>query len=377
LKSEIGPDDLSPDEPLELIVGADAAGSRLDVFLAHSLPKYSRVQLRKVIGAGGVRVNDQGTKVAHRLSAGDRVSIVLPAMNAAGPNPENIPLDILYEDDFLIAVNKPPAMVVHPARGHWSGTLASALAFHFRELSTVGGETRPGIVHRLDRDTSGVMVVAKTDPMHYALSAQFEARTTEKEYLAITAGVPDRDRDNIDQPIGMHPQQREKMAIRPGHATSRDATTFYEVTERFGGFAAVRVLPKTGRTHQIRVHLAHIGCPVLCDKLYGGRSAITRGELLRGRGRVGRDSRSEAQTHASKTDPSAAGHLLDKASIPRGSAAAGAALTHPTLDDIVLARQALHARRIKLAHPATGEPIEFIAPVPADLQLVLDLLRSP
>jgi 23S rRNA pseudouridine1911/1915/1917 synthase len=280
-----------------------------------------------------VRVNQQGTKVAHRLAAGDHVSVVLPPMNAAGPHPENIPLDILYEDDAIIAVNKPPGMVVHPARGHWSGTLASALSFHFQELSRVGGETRPGIVHRLDRDTSGVIVVAKTDPMHFALAAQFENRTTEKEYFAITSGVPDRDRDLIDQPIGIHPHQREKMAIRAGHSTSREATTFYEVLERFAGFAAVRVLPKTGRTHQIRVHLAHIGCPVLCDKLYGGRSVITRDELWRW------DS-------------------------------------FPAEVRVILNRQALHAHRIKLAHPATGQPIEFTAPLPADLQGVLDELRQ-
>jgi 23S rRNA pseudouridine1911/1915/1917 synthase len=328
--------DLSADQPLELIVEPTAAGQRLDAYLAHTLPKYSRVQLRKVIGAGGVKVNRQGTKVAHRLAAGDVISIVLPPMNAAGPNPEEIPLDILYEDEHIIAVNKPPGMVVHPARGHWSGTLASALSYHFRQLSSVGGPTRPGIVHRLDRDTSGVMVVAKTDPMHFALAAQFEARTTEKEYFAITAGVPDRDRDIIEQPIGVHPHQREKMAIRAGHTTSREASTFYEVLERFAGFAAVKVLPKTGRTHQIRVHLAHIGCPVLCDKMYGGHSKITRGDLHR------RTSRSAASTSDS---------------------------------EILLSRQALHARRIKLSHPHTRDPIEFIAPLPADLTNVLTELR--
>jgi 23S rRNA pseudouridine1911/1915/1917 synthase len=327
-----------PAQSFLLTVAPADAGLRLDVFLAKSLPKYSRVQLRKVIGAGGVTVNDQGTKVAHKLSAGDQVRVVLPPMNTAGPHPENIPLDILYEDEHIIAVNKPPGMVVHPARGHWSGTLASALSFHFQQLSKVGGETRPGIVHRLDRDTSGVMVVAKTDPMHYALAAQFEARTTEKEYLAITAGVPDRDRDHVEQPIGIHPQQREKMAIRADHSTSRDASTFYEVVERFAGYALVRVRPKTGRTHQIRVHLAHIGCPVLCDKLYGGRSQITRGELRK------------------------------KGSGVRGQESGDT--------DVLLHRQALHARRIKLAHPATQEPIEFVAPLPADMEAVLAALRS-
>jgi 23S rRNA pseudouridine1911/1915/1917 synthase len=324
------------DQPLDFVIGPDAAGQRLDAFLAHELPKYSRVQFRKLIGAGGVKVNAQGTKVAHRLAEGDVVTLVLPSMNAAGPNPEEIPLDILYEDEHIIAVNKPPGMVVHPARGHWSGTLASALSFHFRQLSSLGGPTRPGIVHRLDRDTSGVMVVAKTDAMHFALAAQFEARTTEKEYFAITAGVPDRDRDIIEQPIGIHPHQREKMAIRGGHTSSREATTFYEVVERFAGYAAVKVLPKTGRTHQIRVHLAHIGCPVLCDKLYGGRAAITRGELHR-------------------------------------RALPGA--PQPADGDVILARQALHARRIKIVHPATGQLIEFTAPLPDDLQIVLDVLR--
>src|SRR5206468_10686370 len=166
------------------------------------------------------------------------------------------------------------------------------------------------------------MVVAKTDPMHFALASQFEARTTEKEYFAITAGVPDRDRDSIAQPIGIHPQQREKMAIRAGHATSREASTFYEVLERFRGFAALKVLPKTGRTHQIRVHLAHIGCPVLCDKLYAGHAKISRGELRR------RVQGSGLRVQWTGDD-----------------------------DEVVLSRQALHARRIKLTHPATGEAV--------------------
>jgi len=343
----VDPDDTSSpsSQRVELQVGPEAAGQRLDAFLAQMLPQYSRVQLRKVIGSGGVKVNDAGTKVAHRLSAGDRVSVLLPPMNTAGPRPEPIPLEVLYEDEHLLAVNKPPGMVVHPARGHWSGTLASALAYHFRQLSGVGGPTRPGIVHRLDRDTSGVMVVAKTDPMHYALAAQFEARTTKKEYLAITAGLPDRDRDLIQQPIGVHPHQREKMAIREGHPTSRPAVTFYEVAQRLGPFAVVRVWPRTGRTHQIRVHLAHIGCPVLCDKLYGGRAQITRRELA----------------HAMCQTSGRANLWLES------EAAA-------ELDEVVLDRQALHAWRIELVHPATGRPIQFVAPLPDDLKRVLSLL---
>ena len=316
-------------EPLEFVVPPEDQGLRIDQFLARELPKHSRMQLRKVIIAGGVTINATVAKVSQRLAAGQKISLVLPSMPTAGPNPENIPLNVIYEDEYLIAVNKPPGMVVHPSRGHWSGTLASALAFHFQELSTAGGENRPGIVHRLDRDTSGVMVVAKTDPMHYALADQFAERTTEKEYFAITVGIPNHDRDIIEQPIGIHPYQREKMAIRANHETSREATTFYEVQERFHGFAAVKVLPKTGRTHQIRVHMAHLRCPVLCDRLYGGRAQLTYGELHRRD-----DSR------------------------------------------ILLDRQALHACRIKLRHPATNEPIEFSAPIPDDIQNTLVEMRK-
>ncbi len=237
---------------------------------------------------------------------------------------------MLYEDDQLAVVDKPPGMVVHPARGHWSGTLTSALAFHFEQLSTARGAGRPGIVHRLDRDTSGVLVVAKNDRAHMQLAEQFEQRTTEKEYFAIVAGGPRWDRDLIDEPIGPHPYHREKMAIRRDHPASREAQTFYEVLERFRGYTALRVLPKTGRTHQIRLHLGHLGCPVLCDRLYGGRAQITRGELS----------------------------------------------GNPAETEVLLDRQALHARRLKIAAPLTGEPLEFEAPIPADLDRVMAALRG-
>jgi 23S rRNA pseudouridine1911/1915/1917 synthase len=321
-------DDLST--PVELSVEELFNGCRLDVFLALKLPAYSRVHLRKVINADAVQVNGRRAKAAHKVRTGERVSIVLPELPKKSPQPENIPLDILYEDDWLAAINKPAGMVVHPAKGHWKGTLASALQFHFDRLSGAGGPTRPGIVHRLDRDTSGVLVVAKTDQAHLALAEQFESRSTEKEYLAITVGVPDRDRDIINQPIGIHPYQREKMAIRRDHATSREAQTYYEVVERFTGFAAVKVLPKTGRTHQIRVHLAHIGCPVLCDKLYSGRDRITRGEVIR----------------------------------------------NPDDREVILVRQALHASRLALVHPATGSRLEFRAPLAEDMAKILDVLRD-
>jgi 23S rRNA pseudouridine1911/1915/1917 synthase len=321
---------LSPGDVVELVADPADAGKRLDVFLSERLPAHSRMQWRRVIVAGKAKVDDQGRKVSFKLSGGERIRVVVPNMPTAGAQPEDIPLEIAYEDEHIVAVNKPPGMVVHPSRGHWSGTLASALTFHFDQLSTAGGPTRPGIVHRLDRDTSGVMVIAKQDPIHFALADQFEQRETEKEYFAIVVGEPDRDRDWISQPIGPHPYQREKMAIRPGHPDAREATTFYEVAERFDGFAALRVFPKTGRTHQIRVHLAHIRHPVLCDRLYGGRAQITRGEIERRRE-----------------------------------------------DDVVLlARQALHARRLKIRHPVTREPLVLEAPIPADLEEVLALLRQ-
>ena len=193
------PDDLSS-TPVVLVVNEEHADTRLDAFLASQFPNYSRVKLRQVINAGGVQVDDRRTKAAYRIRTGQTVLVTLPELAVTGPEPEDIPLDILYEDDYLIAVNKSPDMVVHPAKGHWAGTLTSALAFRFGQLSSVGGPTRPGIVHRLDRETSGVIVVAKTDQAHLGLAAQFEARTTEKEYAAIVIGSLDRDRDVIEQP---------------------------------------------------------------------------------------------------------------------------------------------------------------------------------
>ncbi|MCE9545734.1 MAG: RluA family pseudouridine synthase [Planctomycetia bacterium] len=323
-------DEATTDQPIHFTVEPAEAGWRLDAFLAHHFPDYSRVYLRRLIVADGVTVDGSRLKVAYRLKAGQRVQVIPGAPPRESPRPEDIPLDVIYDDEQMAAINKPTGMVVHPARGHWSGTLASALAFRFGNLSGQGGPTRPGIVHRLDRDTTGVILVAKNDQVHAKLADQFQNRTVEKEYFAIVLGAPQYDRDEINHPIGVHPHQRDKMAVRHDHPTTREATTFYEVIERFKGFTALRLVPRTGRTHQIRVHLASIGCAVLCDRLYGGRADISRGEL-------------------------------------RGGPADG---------ELLLTRQALHARRLRIIHPTTGQPLELVAPLPADLEATLSALRD-
>jgi len=317
-------------EPQLLSVAEDEVGKRLDVVLATRFPRHSRMSLRRAIHAGAALVNGKVVRSSFKLRSGQEVSIRLPEILVEGPQAENIPLEILFEDEHLAAINKPPAMVVHPGRGHWKGTLTAALAWHFQQLSSAGGPARPGVVHRLDRDTSGVIVVAKTNQAHFALAGQFEERETEKEYFTIVVGTPDRDRDVIDAPIGIHPYQREKMAIRHNHDTSKSARTYYEVVDRFPGFAVVRVMPKTGRTHQIRVHMAHMGCPVLCDRQYGGRCQITRGELIH----------------------------------------------DPNDHEVLLTRHALHARRLVVFHPEGGRRLEFVAPLPPDLSAVWDALKA-
>ena len=211
------------------------------------------------------------------------------------------------------------------------------MAYHFEELSTRGGQTRPGIVHRLDRDTSGVIVIAKTNQAHDNLAAQFQQRSVRKDYFAIVVGEPDRDRDWIERPIGPHPTQREKMAVMPDSPSTRAASTFYEVQQRFVGFALLRAQPKTGRTHQIRVHLASVGLPVLCDPLYGGRSRLSRSEL---------ESRTGRPSPAAPDE----GPLLE--------------------------RQALHAERIELSHPLSQQRVTFSAPLPRDLATTLAALEK-
>jgi 23S rRNA pseudouridine1911/1915/1917 synthase len=318
------------------IVAAEHAGQRLDVYLTALLVGFSRATIRRAIDAGRVCIDGTPAKASQRLREGSDVFVESFDVPREGPAPQDIPLAILHEDDSIVVVDKPAGMIVHPAKGHWEGTLASALAYHFGTLSERGGPTRPGIVHRLDRDTSGVIVVAKNDAAHDALAAQFKSRTVDKEYLAIVMGMPDRDCDVINEPIGNHPTHREKKAIRREDPSARPAITHFEVVERFRGYALVRARPKTGRTHQIRIHLAHAGHPVLCDRLYGGRAQISELEL-----------------------------------IPRDQMPQDTSLFERPL----LERQALHAQCLAFVHPATRMRMQFQAPLPADIRQTLEALR--
>jgi len=316
---------------IDLTVKRKVQGTRLDQYLVVMFPDFSRCAIQKVIDAGGVTVNGARAKSSYKIQYGDQVHIQLPEPTHDLPVPEDIPLTILYEDEFLAIINKPCDMVVHPAKGHWSGTLVNALQFHFAQLSQVNGDYRPGIVHRLDRDTSGVILVAKEEQTHRDLSLQFEHRKVFKEYTALTAGVLDRDSDYIERRIAHHKHDRIKMAVTDEEDEGKEACSFYEVIERFRGNTLVRISPRTGRTHQIRVHLASVGCPVLADKTYSGRDCVRLSDL------------------APDLDPAA--------------------------DEVLLSRQALHASRIRFLHPRRRQVIEAEAPLPPDFERTLAALR--
>lgn len=316
----------------ELIVNRKTEGTRLDQYLVHAYPGYSRSVVQRVIDAGGVTVNSVVAKSSYKVRAGDHISITLPEATHELPVPEDIPLTLLYEDDCLAVINKPPDMVVHPAKGHWSGTLVNALQFRFAHLSSLNGDYRPGIVHRLDRDTSGAILVAKDEAAHRDLSMQFESRKIFKEYTAITAGVLDRDSDYIEERIAHHPHDRIKMIVTDEDDEGKDACSYYEVIERFRGYTLCRINPRTGRTHQIRVHLASVGCPVLADKVYGGRDSFHLSDIVPG--------------------------------LAEGT------------DEPLLLRQALHASRIRFTHPRSRAVIDTQAPLPPDFVKTLAALRQ-
>ena len=309
-----------------LVAADDAAGLRLDVWLALRLPSLSRARLQALIDGGHVLVDGRPARASARVRKGQAALVAVPLPVPAEPEPEDIDVAVVHEDAHLLVVNKPAGLVVHPGAGTPRGTLVNALLRHVHDLSGVGGVLRPGIVHRLDKGTSGLLVVAKNDETHRALVRQFAGRTVEKEYLALVLGVPPRPGGEIDAPIGRDPVHRQRMSVRAPRG--REARTSWRIEERFDGAALLRVRIHTGRTHQIRVHLASVGHPVAGDALYGG-----------------------TRTPSSRR------------------AAAREALA--SLD-----RPALHAARLSFGHPASGERLSFEAPLPPELVLLVERLRA-
>ena len=314
----------SENPSLHLSVSAGNEGERLDAFLASHIEGWSRARLQRLIEDADVLVNGHAAKSSYKIHASDEIEVELTPPPSTLFAPEDIPLDIVYEDDELIVVNKAAGMVVHPAAGASSGTLANALAFHFQRLSTLGGVARPGIVHRLDKGTSGLLVVAKTESAHEDLADQFRAREVFKSYVALVHGQVEKKTDQIDQPIARDPRNRTRMAVVRG---GRPALSIYRVRKRFERFTLLNVELKTGRTHQIRVHLAWLKHPVVGDETYG----------------TGRD----------KTVPD----QKIRAEIAK------------------MGRQFLHAEHLGFRHPRTDEELRFTAPVPAELQSLLDVLK--
>jgi 23S rRNA pseudouridine1911/1915/1917 synthase len=297
-------------------------GLRLDRYLADHLDGLSRSAIQRLISSGQVSVNGELARPSYRVRSGDRLVVIVPTAQETKPAAEEIPLQILYEDEALLVIDKPPGMVVHPAPGHSTGTLVNALLALHPRLAQAGGD-RPGIVHRLDRDTSGLILVATSEKMQRALQRQFQSRQVHKAYLALLVGRIQPTWGRIEAAVGRDPRHRQRMAIQPG---GREAITEYHILERFaqpvgplaGDFTLVEAEPITGRTHQIRVHFASIGHPIAGDPVYGRR--------------------------------------------------------HKRLP---LGRQFLHAHRLEFSHPATGQVMKLESPLPADLAELLALLRSP
>ncbi|MCW8133050.1 MAG: RluA family pseudouridine synthase [Planctomycetota bacterium] len=302
------------DESLEFALDAAHAGKRLDAALALMVKSHSRSFLTKLLKDGAILVDGRSPKASYKVRGGEKIEIEFPEPEVIEARPENIPLEILFEDADIIVVNKPPGMPAHPSSGHGCGTLVNALLGHCKDLSGINGSLRPGIVHRLDMDTSGAIVAAKNDAAHQALQDQFMARTVAKRYLALCHGSPLKDTFFADGRIGRHPVRRTEMAVLRGPDEGREAYTDFEVLQRLrpGKQPLFLVLarPKTGRTHQIRVHLAKAGYPILADEMYG---------------------------------------------------------KEPAWPDLGLARQALHAWKLEIAHPRTAERMCFEAPLADDI----------
>ncbi|MBI3610317.1 MAG: RluA family pseudouridine synthase [Nitrospirae bacterium] len=302
----------------EFIVTPKFAFERLDHYLIRQQAHPSRTFLQRLIKEGNIRVNDQIVKPHYKIRPGDRLICRIPTPTPLDLVPEPIPLDVLYEDTALIVLNKPAGLVMHPAPGHHTGTLVHALLAHCKDLSGIGGRERPGLVHRLDKDTSGVIVVAKTDSAHRSLSLQFKTHSIRRQYQALVVGRLPKNSGTIDLAIGRDRWERKKISHRT--ARPREAVTAYRVAERFDAATRVEVHPQTGRTHQIRVHFASLKHPVLGDRTYGGRAAM--------------------------------------------------------LDFVPTDRQMLHAERLGFVHPERREHVEFYAPLPADMERAIEILRQ-
>lgn len=303
---------------MEIDLQVASGKERLDRWLSEQLPDLSRSYLQKLIEQGHLMLNGQvcsDKKI--KVNLGDRIHLIIPPSEPLAVEAQAMDLDILYEDESLIIINKPAGLVVHPAPGHDSGTLVNALLFHCSDLAGIGGVQRPGIVHRLDKDTTGVLVVAKTDVAHAHLQTQLKAKTARREYLAIVHGVPKTETGVIDFPIGRHLVDRKKMAVIPIEKGGRPAVTHWQILERIGNYTLMEFRLETGRTHQIRVHTSHLGYPILGDPVYSSDRSI----------------------------------------------------------GINLPGQMLHAHRLILEHPITGKTLEAVAPVPPIFTKVLTALR--
>ena len=324
-------DDSGPVEHVRLRIRRRLPGRRLDKYLQGRFSQLSRTAIQRLIKDARITVNGHAAKPSYEMCGGDIIDMVIPAPPPPELVPEPIPLEIIHEDAQLIAINKQAGIICHPARQYQTGTIANALMHHSKSLSRGSDPWRPGIVHRLDKNTTGVMLIAKNDEAHWRLGLQFEHRTVQKTYLAIVHGAPSLDRDTIDAPIGVHPVVREKFAvmIRENKIdVARDAVTHYEVAERFRGFSLIKLFPKTGRTHQLRVHMSHIGRPIVGDLMYGGRAV-------------------------SEHDLTGAGSK-----------------------DAIFEHQALHAWRIEFRHPISESPMMIEAPFPAPFKRLVSILKG-